>query len=945
MINWRKTIFITSLALLFGLGLGCATWLLIPGFIETRILPRLAKEAGFPSFFCRINHFGLTQASAGPLTLGAGKDPALTIERIALLYNPTSITKGELNKVVLSGVSIKTVFSKGTLSIPGLGKTLDKNFDNKNTENEHDKRSTSTSRLPVPLFTKLLIERSVIIVEAAEKEYRIPFTLRLQKKTTPKPETYRLYGTLEIRPRNSPFTLKFRTNLDTNAKIHLDLQADKVDLLNFADILQMLPGLELKGYPGLRAEAELGLTPLALESLKANIVWPNGELDYNDFHISAAQNPDPQKPKGANPDPQNLKPEPEPEPETETFVLDLQKNSVCDPWRLKINQLYLDAPFSPALSKIEFTIETSAANTSLQGTWETRLTKLRHGLFTSSNPFHKKWSLTAKFKPQGLWQAVLKSPTDNLAWAIQRDDITIKGNSPTISINASGLGNKGEIEWQTLIKKPTLKNNRGQFSSPAIKADGHIAIESSNESRTIVASTLIEINKTHIKQQNLKLELPELTVQGEVRQKDSNTPQIKTRLQFKNGTLQASDYGLRGLDISGDLPWDWPGQKTTAGRKGRVDCRKIFWQELDLGNLSASLEQHGQKILFQGHHESALLQGLRLRCDGQGGLNQKGELQAHATFETNEYKPKTPINLGLFKISADGNIIDGIFSANGALDLATRGVNGSATAIVKEAILRNDEKNLLISSINCQLELPELPSLRSAPEQTLNFDLLKAGNISSPGGTFTFQIEADKTLLLEKGQLSWCGGKIETQALRISPAIGDYQFTLYCDRLQLTELLEQLAQVEAQGRGSVNGRIPVLWKNGELTFDDGFLYSTPGQGGTVKISGGEIPGAGLPASNPQFTQLDLAREALKDYQYEWTKVKVNSEAEELILNLQFDGKPNLPLPFVYKKELGGFARVSAKSPGSNFQGISLDLNLRLPLNQILQYKGLSTILE
>jgi hypothetical protein len=45
-----------------------------------------------------------------------------------------------------------------------------------------------------------------------------------------------------------------------------------------------------------------------------------------------------------------------------------------------------------------------------------------------------------------------------------------------------------------------------------------------------------------------------------------------------------------------------------------------------------------------------------------------------------------------------------------------------------------------------------------------------------------------------------------------------------------------------------------------------------------------------------------------------------------------------PLPFIYKKELGRFARVDAKSKGSLFQGISLDVNLQLPLNQILRYK-------
>jgi hypothetical protein len=51
------------------------------------------------------------------------------------------------------------------------------------------------------------------------------------------------------------------------------------------------------------------------------------------------------------------------------------------------------------------------------------------------------------------------------------------------------------------------------------------------------------------------------------------------------------------------------------------------------------------------------------------------------------------------------------------------------------------------------------------------------------------------------------------------------------------------------------------------------------------------------------------------------------------------------LPFIYKKELGRFARVDAESKGSLFQGISLDVNLQLPLNQILRYKDSARLFE
>ncbi|MCK5544302.1 MAG: carboxylate transporter, partial [Desulfobulbaceae bacterium] len=87
-------------------------------------------------------------------------------------------------------------------------------------------------------------------------------------------------------------------------------------------------------------------------------------------------------------------------------------------------------------------------------------------------------------------------------------------------------------------------------------------------------------------------------------------------------------------------------------------------------------------------------------------------------------------------------------------------------------------------------------------------------------------------------------------------------------------------------------------------------------------------------------------EALKDYDYKWAKLGLSTEDEILVMRLKLDGSPAGPLPFVFREELGGFARVEAAAPGSNFQGISLDVNFRLPLDRILSYgKGLSDVMK
>ena len=111
------------------------------------------------------------------------------------------------------------------------------------------------------------------------------------------------------------------------------------------------------------------------------------------------------------------------------------------------------------------------------------------------------------------------------------------------------------------------------------------------------------------------------------------------------------------------------------------------------------------------------------------------------------------------------------------------------------------------------------------------------------------------------------------------------------------------------------------------------------------VTGARVLTAGIPENTPQFAQVDLAVEALKSYEYTWAKLGIDTEGENLRLNLQFDGRPTGPLPFVYQKEFGGFVRVSADHPGSVFQGIRLDVNFRLPLDQLLQYRQLLELMN
>jgi hypothetical protein len=303
------------------------------------------------------------------------------------------------------------------------------------------------------------------------------------------------------------------------------------------------------------------------------------------------------------------------------------------------------------------------------------------------------------------------------------------------------------------------------------------------------------------------------------------------------------------------------------------------------------------------------------------------------------------IDLGKFFPGSKGVMVNGKLMLTGDLAADSSGFEGSLNLQVENGSVRIRKDKFAVEGIQMSLSVPELPKIRSAAGQHLAFSKIALGDLVAKDGRIDFQIESPRSFLIEKTHFIWCDGNVDTQSMRISPGVEDYRITFYCDRLNLAKVLEQFGAARAEGEGAVNGRIPLHYTNGKIRFDDGFLFSTPGQGGKIYLKGTDILTAGIPPNTPQYVQMELAREALKDYDYSWAKLNIASEGEELLLQMQMDGKPANVLPFVYRKDIGGFVKVEAESKGSKFQGIRLDVNFRLPLNKMLQYKGLIKMIQ
>ena len=523
--------------------------------------------------------------------------------------------------------------------------------------------------------------------------------------------------------------------------------------------------------------------------------------------------------------------------------------------------------------------------------------------------------------------------------------ITMKSGVPlpvTFGVTQKATG-EWTADWQLGLNALRATAAGAIVNLPSADARGQLQFKQEPHGPAWIGDIRIRIPNPTVDGNGMAAKLDDLTLSARFQQQGGDTPVIDARLRFADGQFQDQNSGLHLSGGSLDLPFR--SDFKAALSDGTFSIARVDFHKRSLGRIQGRIAQKKNAYAFIAAHESDLFPGMTAALTGNVPIDGPRFGDADVTFRMPPYELPAGSDMGRFVPAMKGVTLSGTVSAKGNASVSFNGFNGGADVSLKGGELEMAEKKITVAGIDTTLRFPELPLVRSGPAQNFKFSRAAMGGIVVDGGSFDVQVESGNTLFIEKGRLNWCGGKVDAQALRIAADKQDYQVNLYCQRLGLSRILEQLGAVNARGSGSVNGRIPIAYTNGRIRFDDGFLFSTPGETGQIQLTGTDILTRGIPAGTPQFAQVELAQEALKDYAYTWAKLGLMSEGEDFVMRLQFDGKPANPLPFIYKKEIGGFIRVEAGAQGSVFQGIGLDVNLRLPLNQLLQYKDVVNMIQ
>lgn len=495
-------------------------------------------------------------------------------------------------------------------------------------------------------------------------------------------------------------------------------------------------------------------------------------------------------------------------------------------------------------------------------------------------------------KTKPTWEATLSANLNNkIALNISEDSVLSIGKAGAALV---ADGNEGVIKSSLVlsVEQLTAITAKGSIVTPTIDINGMALINGASISSQIIANIpSLEIPVQQVEVKDISLQLP---------------------LQFSTES--------RGFPTG----------------TGRFTLGDILFEGQSVAKLSSKLLLQETQASIKATLSTPIQPDLSIVFSATSDYKKNHFAEftlAETTISSDDFSPYFPIP---DMLSFDGDIAGkGSFAFNGSQ------VGGDTTITGNNISFSIPESDVYLSGIAFQFELPELPTIRSGPSQIATIEEFELGSLNFSDAKVYFRLEDINSLFIEKSKLRWCGGKVESGSLRLSSNTKELDTTLYCDRLKFAELLAQFGIEDTEGAGSLNGKLPVRISEKGLYFDDGFLFSTPGESGIMHFGNTDMLKSGMPNLD-QTATLSYSLQALESFSYDWSRLTFSSKEDVLTLSMQIEGKPAEPLPFGYKS---GQIVNDTKGPGLQHP-VRLDLNFNLPQEDIFQYgKNLQSLKE
>ncbi len=490
----------------------------------------------------------------------------------------------------------------------------------------------------------------------------------------------------------------------------------------------------------------------------------------------------------------------------------------------------------------------------------------------------------------------------------------------------------GRVYWEAAAQHHQLKldNMNCSFSSQGgyLHANGSTA--------HTAADLRFEISSASCSSGDFSLSIPSIACSGSLKLNETGDFMIESLTKFSAAALKTGDFYAK--QVTAEIPFSLPLANQQKIPMGIIEVKSLGYADYHLGSLSAHIFSRDDGFLLKGHVKP--VPHTALDVNGKLSLNLENRLALGADINIGDQQKIIAAKLDHIHRQFAGVSVSGRIGIKTQFHIDQGGFTGRAWGAAKGLDIAAANAGLEISGLELETEIEDLSSFRSKPAQKGVWDSVRLGEIKTGSGEALFQTESVDSFFIEKARLAWADGNIHAHAVRISPVQESMDFILFCDRLKLKNIFNELKIAEAEGDGTLNGRIPVHITKGEISIDNGFLYSAPGQGGRLKIMNTESLD-----SLDQSLEISIAKDALKDFMYDWAKMTIYTAGDTLFIPVQLYGRPAQALPYTYDKKRG-LRRTEDGRLQAKFEGIHFDINFKLPLNRLLRYKqGVDSLMK
>lgn len=379
---------------------------------------------------------------------------------------------------------------------------------------------------------------------------------------------------------------------------------------------------------------------------------------------------------------------------------------------------------------------------------------------------------------------------------------------------------------------------------------------------------------------------------GELQEDEKGALNTYIRINPDIALVRLKKIGAEIADISLDIPFVLG---NAAVGQGQFSTGRISYSGMNFPGITGQAMVENYQVKSRGSWQFLPGADLEFAVDMtvEPGNDITGKINAH----TNWFDMPEKEMLDAVVSIPENMSING--SVRAELDLVVEGpvLRPQLRIDVRDADVRDPDMDMEAAGISGSVLLDDFFPLTTPGNQRMEIQRITIGQLELVDGFVTFRLESPESIFVEK--TSWNlpeGGFIAAHAARIDLQDFNADFEVFFEDIDLVQLVSRVSQEKIAGSGRVYGRVPLLYKQDQVTIGQGYLYSVPGTGrlGIIDEEWLDIlllyVRQAMKGHPYLATVSERLEQALRDFEYDFLSVKLEPGPDDTSARIEIRGK-------------------------------------------------------